>query len=261
MSAEHRSALPISALSFSNAGQLAQGYYRSKLFIAPYASNPLIAAAGPLFSLTERLCISQALPAITSIRDNIEHELKAFQSKLNASGYSNDLISIAYYLLCASLDEIIGKSYLRLFGDSPDFKAFTPLTNDGDAPQKKFFEIIDYIKERPGQYLDLVELSYFCLIAGFEGEQHLRADGRQYLDNLIEELYLLIQKHRVNKPCRLYQEKITPDIVKKHHKPVYIAISLTLGILFSTVWLSHTVIENHAKKLLHGHFQHSLLEQ
>ena len=57
-----------------------------------------------------------------------------------------------------------------------------------------FFGIVTYIKQRPNQYLDLLELAYYCLITGFEGEQHGKADGRQTLDNLIEELYQLISK-------------------------------------------------------------------
>lgn len=248
------------AIPVPGAEKMPQGYFRSKLFIAPYSTNPLIAAAGPLFSLLERLCISTALPAINSLHQNIDHELKAFHSKLTASDYEDELVAIARYLISAVIDEILGKNYLRLYGKSPDFQAFTPLTKDGTAPQTRFFEILAYIKERPAQYLDLIELAYYCLIAGFEGEQHLRADGRQTLDNLIDELYFLIQEHRVNKPCKLYHEKILPKEVKTNHKPLAIAV-LTAGLLLSTLLLSHFILENKAKTLLAGHFQHSIVDQ
>ena len=49
--------------------------------------------------------------------------------------------------------------------------------------QQRFFEIVDYMKERVNQYLDLLELAYYCLVSGFEGEHHLRADGRQARGN------------------------------------------------------------------------------
>ena len=57
MAAERFSASFVSRLSLSNAQQMPQGYYRSKLFIAPFTTNPLVAAAGPLLSLLERLCL------------------------------------------------------------------------------------------------------------------------------------------------------------------------------------------------------------
>ena len=62
--------------------QAPAGYFRSKLFSSNAASNPLVAAASPVLSLLERLCISQTLPSIESMRENIEHELFAFHSRL-----------------------------------------------------------------------------------------------------------------------------------------------------------------------------------
>jgi hypothetical protein len=59
--------------------QTPAGYFRSKLFSSNAASNPLVAAASPILSLLERLCISQTLRAIETMRENLEHELFAFQ--------------------------------------------------------------------------------------------------------------------------------------------------------------------------------------
>jgi len=260
MSAEICSVSMVHQLSIKQPKNLPQGYYRSKLFIAPYTSNPLLAAAGPLFSLLERLGISPSLPAVQHIRNNIEHELCAFHSRLSASDYSQELIAIAHYILCATIDELLGKSYLRLYGESADFKAFTPLTQDGAEPQTRFFEIIHQLKERPTQYLDIIELAYYCLIAGFEGEQHMRADGRQNLDNLIEELYLLIQKNRVYKPCKLNHQGIIPKAVPKKRKSVLITSLVTLSILLSAFWINHTCLEKKANEVLFGHLQHLNLD-
>lgn len=168
-----------------------------------------------ILSLLERLCLSPSLPPVEDIRENIQHELRAFHSKLDASKYPLDIISIAQYLLSATIDEILGKSYLRVYNLTTEFKSFTPLSSDGAQPQQRFFEILNYIKERPNQFLDLIELAYFCLIAGFEGEYHLKADGRQCLDNTIEDLYQIIQKYRFNKPHRLFNENPLPKTIKK----------------------------------------------
>ncbi|MBA2648375.1 MAG: DotU family type IV/VI secretion system protein [Legionella sp.] len=237
-----------------------QGYYRSKLFIAPYATNALIAGAGPILSLLERLCLSSSLPPIDHIRENIEHELKAFHSKLNASNYPQDLISIARYLLAATIDELLGKSYLRVYDTAPQFNAFTPLSGDGAEPQQRFFEILYHIKERPNQYLDLIELTYFCLTAGFEGKYHLKADGRQALDNHIEELYQIIQQHRFDKPHRLFNENPLPKTVKTNYKPSFLATGLALGVVVLSFVTSHILLENKAKTVLFEYTQLAMLD-
>ncbi|KTD75555.1 type IVB secretion system protein IcmH/DotU [Legionella waltersii] len=247
-------------LMTESTGIAPQGYYRSKLFIAPFSSNILVAAAGPLLSLLERLCLSPSLPPIENIRDNIEHELRAFHSKLHASKYTIELIGVAQYILSATIDEILGKSYLRVHNVAIEFKSFTPLTNEGSEPQVRFFEILDYVKERPNQYLDLIELIYFCLIAGFEGKYHLKPDGRQVLDNTIEDLYQIIQQHRFNKPHKFFQETPIPRTIKNSYKPALISAFAAIGILVLAFLASQMVLENKAKTVLFGHTQLAMLE-
>lgn len=253
MLAEPCSTSLVSRFSMPNTHCVPHGYFRSKLFVTSYTTNPLVAAAGPLLSLMERLSLSPTLPAIDGIRENIEHELFAFHSRLASQQYANEFIVIANYLLSAMIDEFLGKNYLRLYNQPAEFKAFTPPSHDESQPQSRFFEIVNFIKSRTNQYLDILELAYYCLITGFEGEQHIRADGRQKLDNLIEELYQLIQQHRVNKPYRLFKEqaKITPE--EKNHKPVILAALLAVSVLAVSYMGSHMLLDHTAKTLLLGH--------
>lgn len=253
MSAESYSASLVSRFAVPGAHRLPQGYYRSKLFINSSTTNPLVAASGPILSLLERLCISPTLPAIDNIRDNIEHELYAFHSRLAGQQYADEFVTIARYLLCATIDEILGKNYLRVYGQPAEFKAFTPYSHGDVGPETRFFEIVNYIKERGSQYLDLIELAYYCLITGFEGEQHLRADGRQNLDNLIEELYQLIQQTRANKPHRLFKEQSANLAEPKSHKPIIVASAIALTALISIYFASHGLLEHKAKEVLLGH--------
>lgn len=261
MTAEHYPASLVSRLAISEPKSVPQGYYRSKLFIAPFSNNSLVAAAGPLLSLLERLCLSPSLPPIEHIRENIEHELRAFYSKMDASKHQHDLISIAQYLLSATIDEVLGKSYLRVYDQAAEFKSFTPLTHDGTPPQQRFFEILNYIKERPNQFLDLIELVYFCLIAGFEGEYHLKADGRQVLDNTIEDLYQIIQQYRFNKPHRLFNENPIPKTMKKSYKASAITLIIAVGFVALAFLTSQILLENKAKNVLFGHTQLAMLDE
>ncbi len=260
MTAEHYLANLAEQFPMSGVYQPLAGYYRSKLFVVPAATNALLAAAGPIFSLLERLAISAALPEIQHIRDNIEHELHAFHSRLGATQYTVELVAIAHYLLCATIDEIIGKNYLRVYAKPAEFNAFTPPSVDQVGPETRFFEIINHIKERTNQYLDLVELAYYCLISGFEGQYHIHASGRQMLDDTIEELYQLIQRNRVNKPHALLPEKVhlEPLPPEKNRKVLLLSIACTFCLLCLFYWGSHALLEQKAKNMLQGHalFEH-----
>ena len=261
MSAEPSSASLISRFALPCVPQTERGYYRSKLFMTASTTNPLVAAAGPLLSLIERLSTSQTLPPIGVIRENIDHELNAFQSRLKSMHYADEFGVIAHYLLSVTLDELLGKNYVRLYGEIASFHAFTPLTQDEMTPPQRFFKIIDHIKERATQYIDLLELAYYCLISGFEGEFHLRADGRLALDNLIQTLYDTIEQNRVHKPLRLFKEprnQTTQEPINK--KPLFKASLLACLTLITMYGLSQTWIEHKAKILFNEHVKRITLD-
>ena len=250
MPAELYSTSLVSRLAIPGTPRVPEGYYRSKLFSHSSTTNPLVAAAGPLLSLLERLCISPSLPPIKNIRDNIDHELNAVHSRLLSLQLAEEFTAIACYLLSATIDELLGKNYLRLYAEPAEFQAFTPSSIDDIGPERRFFVIIDYIKERTSQYLDLLELGYYCLTAGFEGEYHLRADGRQALDNLIEELYQLIQQNRANKSHRLFKEQKNPLPNPTNHQPVIISLLFGITALIAVYFTGHVVLEHKAKTML-----------
>ncbi len=239
-----------------NALPVDPGFYRSKLFSSSATPNALLAAANPLFSLLERLGSSQTMPAIDVIWDNLEHELKAFRSRLISLKCADELRFIAQYLISATVDELLGKNYIRVNGTPAEFQAFTPPSHDNVGPERRFFEIVEQIQTRPNQYLDLIELAYYCLISGFEGEQHVNTVGRQNLDNLIESLHELIQKNRVAKPVRLFTVP-HPEATQAtlNHKPWLKLTGIALGVLISAYATSQALLEHKAKTILNNQFQ------
>lgn len=207
------------------------GYFRSKLFITDAFTNPLVAAASPLISLLERINIATQLPLIEELQADISHEFMAFYSRLQRLHYSQEFFSIANYLLCATIDELLGKNYLRLHGDIQSFKAFTPITLDNINPQEHFFNILNQLLTDPEQCLDLIELSYYCLLIGYEGKYHLDNNGRATLDNLIETLFQTIQKYRTNKTHKLFKNyilKADTSPKKIHFKKLILAAGICL---------------------------------
>jgi len=208
-----------------------KGYFRSKLIVTDAFTNPLIAAASPLISLLERIHIASELPELKVLHDNISHEFKAFYCRFHRHHYSEEFHFFANYLLCATADEILGRSYLRLNGQPIQFNAFTPPSSQDIHPEQYFFEITSYILNQAEQFLDLVELSYFCLLIGFEGQYHQQTNGRIYLDNLIENLFQTIQKLRTNKKHKLFKN----DVLKNNLSKPKISSRKILFILGTTV--------------------------
>ena len=242
MLAENLSASFLKQLTPSQPYSIELGYFRSKIFITDSFANPLIAAASPLISLLERIHIAQELPNIDALRTDVSHEFQAFFSRLHQHAYSEEFYTLANYLLAATTDELLGKSYLRLNGCIQTFEAFTPITQDGVGPEEHFFAIITHLLQDPGPFLDLIELAYYCLLIGFEGKYHLEHNGRLILDNLTETLYHTINKYRANKQHKLFKNYV----LKTRHDPknngrkkiIFVtAISIVSFMLSTQYWL------------------------
>lgn len=220
------------------------GYFRSKLFVTDSFTNPLIAAASPLISLLERLNIATQLPETVMLHEHIQHEYKAFFSRMRAQQYAEEFLTIANYLLCATTDELLGKNYLRLSGEIKSFKAFTPITLDNIGPQEQFFNILNQLLLEPEQFLDLIELTYYCLLIGFEGKYYHTNHARIELDNLIENLFQIIHKYRSNQKHKLFKNYILKNHAQdKNHGVKTLILSLLLSLaslsVISILWLEH----------------------
>jgi type VI secretion system protein ImpK len=244
MLAENLSASFLKQLTPNKPYALELGYFRSKIFITDSFTNPLIAAASPLISLLERIHIAQELPNIEELQSDIHHEFQAFFSRLQQHAYSDEFYALANYLLAATTDELLGKSYLRLHGSIQTFSAFTPITQDGIGPEEHFFSIIAHLLHDPGPFLDLIELSYYCLLIGFEGKYHLEHNGRLILDNLTETLFQTIHKHRANKQHKLFKNyvlKTGQDTKKQSRQKILIITTLSIFclILGSQFWIKY----------------------
>lgn len=230
---------------------LEQGYFRSKIYTAPLTINPFLTAASPIFSLLERLTATQTLPTIDLIKNNIDHEWRAFRSRLSSLKSTPEFLVVAEYLVSATLDEIIGKTYLRVQGAPAEFIAYTRNTESDHSPQKRFFDLVLFMQQQAGQYLDLLELAYYCLTCGFEGEYHTRADGRQALDNLMHTLFQLVTQHRAHKPIRLFKEAQPQPQVEhdKVHPHFWKTVALGLSLVFLLLMGTQALISAQAKTI------------
>lgn len=250
MADEHVAASLVSLNSWIGTDRLPRAYYRSKLFSIHSEDSPFVSAASPIFSLLDRFVVATTLPPIERVIANLEHELKAFHSRLLSLAYSETQNAMAYYLLTATIDEVLARSYLRLYGRAVPFQAFTPASYSDEVPGSRFFSIVRFLKKDPMANLVLLELTYYCLMAGFEGEQQGRVDGRQVLEAEIDSLFHIIEQYRHQ-----------PEVLLFHHKPKLTPITpkpyksfLTIGagmfmVLCICYYLSQLFLEHQAKTL------------
>lgn len=224
-------------------------YFRSRLYTAPYSSNPLLAAASPIFSLLDRLALSYTLPPVEQLRDDFKYELQAYHSRIQEKDQEHTNHSIAYYLLAATMDELIARNYYRIHQQPVSFQAFSPISRGEEPPSNQFFCIVEKIQHQPSQYLDIIEIAYFCLMAGFEGKYHDQVDGRQQIDNLCETLYQLIRQHRGHQKSLVKQSHQTNDRQTRSSQPFPIAVGISAAILATTIYFCHSYLNHKVENL------------
>ncbi|MDP3560108.1 MAG: type IVB secretion system protein IcmH/DotU [Legionellaceae bacterium] len=244
---------------FHNAPE--QGYYRSKLLALPCANHSIVSAAGPIFSMLDRLNLATALPPVEQICASFEHELRAYHGQISHQMNTYGEHSLATYLLCATVDELIGKNYLRLYQESPAFPAFTSLTLSAETPAVQFFRILEYAYSHPQSYLDILELAYHCLISGFEGQFHGQLDGRQCLDTWLENLYDVLSQFRAPPPPKVKKmaTKVTP--IRDPQKMLYRFGAIGVGLFLLGAWISHGWLEHQVYRMQLMPFSAALLEE
>lgn len=225
-------------------------YYRSKLYSISDDQSSFVAAASPILSLLDRITLSNDLPLPEKFLPNLEHELKAFYSRLNS--HPHGIVAhnaLAYYMLTATVDEILARNYLRLYGSAIEFRAFTPITYSEEVPGIKFFSILELLKQKTTEYLSLIELAYYCLMSGFEGQYNGRPDGRQKLEAEIDVLFQIISQHRVCPNVELFERIKHSAHSEKSYYQIFVVVCIILVSMFICISLSQMAIERQANSL------------
>lgn len=190
-------------------------HYRSKVYTSNLGINSLIAAAHPLFSILERINLSEKTPEFSALQENLSHELHAFMTKVSTTEHTEEIILLARFLLCATIDEVIEKAYNKTSKSATEEITSLIIENStseisesrhstDDSTEIYFFQIIDKAIIKPDFYLDLIELTYLCIITGFEGKYRHEPQGKQALENLLENLYHVIQAHKSPMTSKLF---------------------------------------------------------
>lgn len=168
-----------------------QGYYRSQIFKATVAVNPLVAAAYPLLTLATRFQEIQKYSDLTQLHTLLSHEVRAFMSQAKNSAYRQNIVDIASYLLCSLLDQTIesmkwGKGWST-------FSLLTAFHDEATSPDH-VSQIVERLLQRSSEYLDVIEFMYICLSFGLDNLCQ-KSMSLESLDRL-DRIYHCIQEER-----------------------------------------------------------------
>lgn len=168
---------------------------QSKLYTVSRAINPLVAAAGPLLTMAGQLLQTETAPNLNQLQEQLEHEMRVFESKAQGLGYRAQIVLAARYVLCSVLDELIETTDWGKLENWQEHALLMTFQGETFGGERTFF-ILDRAAEDPGIYLDLLELGYLCMSLGYEGKYRKIQNGHQELNQWTENLHQMILHHR-----------------------------------------------------------------
>lgn len=202
-------------------------------FSTLYGLNPLVNAASMLLAVFHKTRQSVSHPNVGGLHQQLVTAIRAFETSAREQSIRPEIVLAARYVLCTALDEAVlntpwgadsawtQRSLLSLFHNE---------THGGE----KFFALIDRMRERPAENLDILELMYILLSLGYEGKYRVISRGRDMLENIRDELYRVIRTHRGDYERQLSANwhglgKIRNSLA--NYIPMWVVASVVCGVL------------------------------
>jgi len=203
-------------------------------FRTDHGLNPLVNAASTLIAVFEKTRHSLSHPDVGGLHQRLVNEIKTFEASLRDLGVRQEVVLSARYLMCSVLDEAVLNTPWgseSAWGQRTLLSVFHGETSGGE----KSFLILDRMRQTPADNLDILELFYICVSLGFEGKFRLMNRGRDALDQIREELFAIIRRHRGE-----YERALSPSWTGlgktrnalTEYVPMWVVVALVLTILF-----------------------------
>ena len=203
-------------------------------FRTGHGLNPLVNLASTLIAVFEKTRQSVTHASVGGLHQRLVNEIKNFESRANEAGIAKETVLASRYLLCSTLDEAVLNTP---WGSESPWSQRTLLTvfHNETSGGEKCFRILDRMRERPAENLDILELFYIFLSIGYEGKYRLVQRGRDNLEQIRDELFRIIRNHRGE-----YERTLSPSwqgLGKIRNSlaqyiPLWVVVSCVAAILF-----------------------------
>jgi type VI secretion system protein ImpK len=196
-------------------------------------SNPLLTAASTLLALLARLRNTARAPDAGDLRERAVAELRRFEQQARDGGVAMEQLRPAHYALCASLDDVV---LATPWGHESSWAARSLVStfHQQVVGGEGFFRVLKQLIQAPGTNLSVLELMYFCLSLGFQGQYRLSPRGPAELDRVREDLYALILRQRGAREAGLsphWQGVDAPYKPRRGEVPLWVAGVAGLAVL------------------------------
>ncbi|WP_257387785.1 DotU family type VI secretion system protein [Tahibacter caeni] len=161
----------------------------------PSGNSPLIALANPILNLVYqiRTLVHNADPE--RLKNYLADEIRRFDATAKAQGIPPEHIVAARYCLCTVLDEAAAQTPWGSSGAWSKNSLLVTFHNETWGGEK-FFQLLAKLAQTPAQYIDVLELMYYCIALGFEGRYRIVSNGQSQLENLKRRLADIIKTAR-----------------------------------------------------------------
>jgi type VI secretion system protein ImpK len=161
------------------------------------SANPLVRAAGPLFTLVRQLRSVRDHADVPTLRADVIEAIRRFQGDTREAGVDRKTAAQACYALCALVDETVLGTPWGLQSIWSKQSLLITFYREATAGET-FFNFLNKAKESPRDYLDILEFFYICLSLGFQGKFRVEPGGVDRLNRLRQDLYVVIARERGN---------------------------------------------------------------
>lgn len=178
------------------------GYARSQhadfgtaQFQTTFGLNPLVNAAAMLIAVFTKTRETVTHPNVGGLHQQLVGEIKLFEARSKEAEIKPEIILAARYLLCTILDEAVLNTPWGAESAWTQRTLLSVFHNETEGGEK-FFIILDRMRHSPAENIDILELMYIFLSLGYEGKYRVLHRGRDLLEQLRDELFQIIRRHR-----------------------------------------------------------------
>lgn len=157
--------------------------------------NPLVDAAGYLFSVLGKLKHIKSYRQLGKLQKELIQEINTFQETIKNHGYNAEYVVVCRYIMSATFDDIIANTN---WGSQSQWEPYSLINafNQDAQHQDKFFTIMERTIKEPALYIDLMELMYICLSMGYKGQYRATEHNHFQLEQITSNLYKHIRAYR-----------------------------------------------------------------
>jgi len=157
--------------------------------------NLILSSASDILILASNIRSLEPNNSIEQLRYDIEQLITKFDDQINTGSMTKEVALTARYLVCCLLDELVLSTP---WGSDSIWSQQTLLGkyHNETSGGEKFFLIVSKLLEQPQRNIDLIELCYVCLSAGFCGKYRVSKQGESELLQISQSLYQPIETYR-----------------------------------------------------------------